>query len=91
MKKLEAERDWEMVLKNRLSWSKYNTNRLEQTFETAEGAEKRQPAPQKHGVKRDRLNIDTQGLFEEASKWTADSDINWTQLAIKYGLKQKKF
>ena len=42
------------------------------------------PKRKKHG--RKHLNINITELLEEAMTWDEQENVNWTQLATKYGL-----
>jgi hypothetical protein len=74
--KLESqydERDSDFVLQNRIGWKKFNTVRLEQSFETPQQAQdriaKQGVKERPHGVKKENLNIDQEALLLEASAW----------------------
>ena len=62
------ERDTELVLQNRLSWSKYNVLRMDQSFESQDVAQRRVAEEgiktKKHGVNRERLQIDVDALLQ---------------------------
>jgi Ni/Co efflux regulator RcnB len=42
----------------------------------------------KHGCSSANLQIDKQGLMNEAKTWEDGQSINWSQLGTKYGLDQ---
>jgi len=84
------ERDCDFVLKNRIGWEKFNTIRLQQSFETFEQATSRVAKKgikkRRHGALEENLDIDQAALLEEASTWPDDKKVNWSQLGEQYGL-----
>eukprot|EP00731_Ephydatia_muelleri_P013922 Em0007g1232a len=92
--KLEAQYkkdDIDMVIGNRMSWSKYNKMRLSQSFETREEALLRTTTKgiieRRHGVTTENLAIDKEALLQEANQWSPDQHINnWSEVGNKYGL-----
>ena len=86
-------RDCDFVLQNRISWKKFNDIRLEQSFESREAAEERVAAKgikrRRHGTSRENLDIDQKALLEEASTWEEDKEINYSEVARRYGLRRK--
>ena len=83
-------RDCDFVLQNRISWKKFNDIRLEQSFESREAAEERVAAKgikrRWHGTSKENLDIDQKALLEEASTWEKDKEINYSEVARRYGL-----
>ena len=67
-----------------ISWSKFNTMRLEQSYESKKDAVKRVAEKlikkKKHGIE-ENLAVDQIKLLEEAKSWSADQKNNWSQLA----------
>lgn len=84
------QRDHDLLFKNCLSFRKYNTIRLAETFESPEETAKRTaskpPSNRIHGRSPENLDFDTTTLLEEAKTWAANEQINWTQLAGHYGV-----
>ena len=84
------QRDFDLVMQNRLSLNKYNQIRLATSFETTDDTRQRVfrqgVKVRRHGKREENLNIDETTLLEEASTWDSNTKVNWTELATKHGL-----
>ena len=84
------QRDTDLLLKNRLSFNKYNAIRLSESYETRDEAVKRTQGKaltsRMHGRSSSSLSLDETSLLAEASTWSEDQKINWTKLAEQYGV-----
>ena len=78
------------MFQNRLSFRKYNRVRLAEAFETPEKAEERtrsETRPSRiHGTLPEISTFDKDALLDEAKTWIDDQQVNWTQLAGRYGV-----
>ena len=85
------ENDLSLVMGNRMSWSTYDTVRkmevLGKRKESAGIAENSTPKWKKYNIADG--SIDTERLLEEANSWTDDQQINWSEVARKYGLQKQ--
>ena len=83
-------RDHDLLFQNRLSFRKYKKIRLGEAFESSEEAANRtksqSPSSRTHGSSPDNLGFDTDALLEEAKSWSDDQQVNWTELAKRYGV-----
>ena len=84
------ERDCDFVLQNRIGWEKFNTFRLQQSYETIQQAQQRVAQQgikaRCHGVTKENLDIDQVALLQEASTWPSDKEVNWSDLEMRYNL-----
>ena len=84
-------RDHDLLFQNRLSFRKYNSIRLAEAFETSEKAAERtrsksRPSHRIHGTSPENVPFDKDALVDEAKTWSDDQQVNWTQLAGRYGV-----
>ena len=84
-------RDHDHLFQNRLSFRKYNSIRLAEAFETSEKAAERtrsksRPSHRIHGTSPENVPFDKDALVDEAKTWSDDQQVNWTQLAGRYGV-----
>ena len=78
----------EMVMQHRISWSTFNKIRKTEGLSVIICQEEPLPPSKRkcHGCKPNNLRINTEELLREARTWTPDENINWSQLAERYGL-----
>ena len=81
------------LFQNRLSFRKYNSIRMTESFEIPEQAVVRSRSAatptrtsRTHGRSPDSLLCDKDALLTEARTWSDDQAVNWTQLAKRYGV-----
>lgn len=80
------------LLFQRLSYRKYNAIRLTESFESIEKATERTKSKQAqitkkiHGCSESNLPFDGTMLLAEASQWSEEKEVNWTELANCYGV-----
>lgn len=84
-----------IVLQNRISWRAFDKIRKTEGLATTPkrsrdaGSTEETPEPQPKRQRRHgslSVEIDMGKLLEEASSWSQQEKVNWTQLARKYGL-----
>ena len=79
-------------MQNRVSWSMFDKMRKEQGLSTPNskrnlrGGASPEPKCCKHGNKIQNLHIDRTALLQEASAWSPDKKINWSDLARRHGV-----
>ena len=83
----------QIVMQNRMSWSAFNKIRKVEGLaatpkrKSQEDSENLPSTKRKrHGCKPDNLAINTEELLQEARMWIPEEQVNWSQLATKYGL-----
>ena len=84
-------KDNDLLFQNRLSFRKYNSIRMAESFETPKQAVVRSksvttPTSRTHGRSPESLPCDKDALLDEARTWSDDQTVNWTQLAKRYGV-----
>ena len=95
-KNIEKEMDGQAtVLRNRISWRKYDKMRQVSGLETTrkrtlnvDATDEEQPPTKKkrHGTWEENLLIDKEELLAEARLWRPDEKVNWSELGAKYGI-----
>ena len=79
------------VMANRISWSKFDSIRKQalcDEVKKTDGTDTQNP-PKKHGWKPEALCVDKENLLQEAQSWSPTQNINWSELARRYGLNKK--
>ena len=79
------------VMGNRISWSKFDSIRKQalcDEVKKTDGTDTQNP-PKKHGCKPEALCVDKENLLQEAQSWSPTQNINWSELARRYGLNKK--
>lgn len=84
-------KDNDLLFQNRLSFRKYNSIRMAESFENPTQAVVRSksaatPTSRTHGRSPESLPCDKDALLDEARTWSNDQIVNWTQLAKRYGV-----
>ena len=83
----------EFIMQNRVSWTLFDKMRKEcldtSNRKRSHGEStitKTPPKRRKHGTSIHSESIDLPALLEEASHWTEDEKVNWSELARRYGI-----
>ncbi|CAH1248619.1 Hypp8311 [Branchiostoma lanceolatum] len=99
--KMKKNRDLQVTFGNGESLNKRKSRRIAEEFETRQEAEERTKERKEKEVKgaikpKDRLghfdsfaDFDREGLKNKVMDWEENSEVNWTQLAVKYNIKGK--
>ena len=75
------------VLRNRLSWRKFDKMRKDQYLESNSNGYTR--PSRNHGSHTQMTDETKAAVLTEARQWTVDESVNWSQLAKKLGLTMK--
>ena len=79
------------VMGNCISWSKFDSIRKQalcDEVKKTDGTDTHNP-PKEHGCKPEALCVDKENLLQEAQSWSPTQNINWSELARRYGLNKK--
>ena len=77
------------VMGNRISWSKFDSIRKQALCDEVtknDGNTGHTEPSKKHGCKPEALCVDKENLLQEAQSWSPTQNINWSELARRYGL-----
>lgn len=82
-----------IVMENRTSWNVFNKIRKKEGLASTPKRKRQDnddslPSTKRkcHGCKSENLAINKEELLRKARMWTPEEDVNWSQLAAKYGL-----